>query len=127
MSWSHGVFHWNELMTWDVERARRFYALTIGWTFEDHPMPDGKYWVARMGERYVGGLFQLRKPEFVGVGEAWMPYLAVDDVDARAARATAAGAELMRPLFDVPMVGRIAMLRQPGGAGIGWITPADQD
>jgi hypothetical protein len=26
-------------------------------------------------------------------------------------------------IFDVPDVGRIAMLREPGGAGIGWITP----
>jgi hypothetical protein len=29
----------------------------------------------------------------------------------------------MRPLFDVPGIGRIAILREPGGAGIGWITP----
>jgi hypothetical protein len=27
------------------------------------------------------------------------------------------------PIFDVPNVGRIAMLREPGGAGIGWMTP----
>jgi len=30
----------------------------------------------------------------------------------------------MRPIFDVPGVGRIAILTEPGGAGIGWITPA---
>jgi predicted enzyme related to lactoylglutathione lyase len=53
-----------------------------------------------------------------------MPYLAVDNVDARVNKATAAGAKLMRPLFDVPGVGRIAILREPGGAGIGWMTPA---
>ena len=29
----------------------------------------------------------------------------------------------MLPVFDVPNVGRIAMLMEPGGAGIGWITP----
>jgi hypothetical protein len=52
-----------------------------------------------------------------------MPYLAVDDVDARAKKATAAGATLMRPLFDIPGIGRIAILREPGGAGVGWMTP----
>jgi predicted enzyme related to lactoylglutathione lyase len=52
-----------------------------------------------------------------------MSYLAVDDVDARVKNAVAAGAKLMRPIFDVPAVGRIAMLTEPGGAGIGWITP----
>jgi uncharacterized protein len=30
----------------------------------------------------------------------------------------------MRPVFDVPSVGRIAILTEPGGAGVGWITPA---
>ena len=30
----------------------------------------------------------------------------------------------MKPIFDVPGVGRIAILMDPGGAGIGWITPA---
>jgi hypothetical protein len=29
----------------------------------------------------------------------------------------------MIPIFDVPDVGRIAMLREPSGAGIGWMTP----
>jgi predicted enzyme related to lactoylglutathione lyase len=56
--------------------------------------------------------------------EIWMPYLAVDDVEARVEKARAAGATLMRPLFDVPNIGRIAMLREPGGAMVGWITPA---
>jgi hypothetical protein len=30
----------------------------------------------------------------------------------------------MKPIFDVPNVGRIAILMQPGGAGVGWMTPA---
>jgi hypothetical protein len=32
----------------------------------------------------------------------------------------------MKPAFDVPGVGRIAILMQPDGAGVGWITPAQQ-
>jgi predicted enzyme related to lactoylglutathione lyase len=54
-----------------------------------------------------------------------MPYIAVDDVDARAKKAVAAGAKIMKPAFDVPDVGRILILKEPGGAGIGWITPAN--
>ena len=34
MTWSHGHFHWNELMTRDVARAKNFYADAMGWTFE---------------------------------------------------------------------------------------------
>ena len=57
--WSHGHFYWNELMTRDAERDKKFYGATIGWTFEAMPMPDGTYWVAKMGDQYVGGLFPL--------------------------------------------------------------------
>ena len=124
MPWSHGSFYWNELMTRDAETMKKFYADTIGWSFDGMPMPDGTYWVAKMGEQPVGGLFPLTAPQFDGVPEGWMSYLAVDDVDARVKKAEKAGAKLMRPIFDVPGVGRIAMLTEPGGAGIGWITPA---
>jgi predicted enzyme related to lactoylglutathione lyase len=121
--WSHGHFYWNELMTRNPEQAKSFYGATVGWTFEAMPMADGTYWVAKLGDDAVAGIFPLSTPKFDGVPEQWMAYLAVDNVDARVNKATAAGAELMRPLFDVPGVGRIAILREPGGAGIGWMTP----
>jgi predicted enzyme related to lactoylglutathione lyase len=123
--WSHGNFYWNELMTHDPERAKRFYADTIGWTYEAMPMPDGTYWVAKMGDTPVGGIFPMSGPDFDGMPEQWMSYLAVDDVDARLKKATAAGAKIMKPPFDVPNVGRIAIVQEPGGAAIGWMTPAN--
>jgi predicted enzyme related to lactoylglutathione lyase len=120
---SHGTFCWNELMTRDVERAKRFYRDTIGWSFEPMPVDWGTYWIAKAGERMAGGIFELNGPEFDGVPESWMSYLAVDDVDKRVAKAVKAGAKLMKPIFAVPGVGRIAILREPGGAGVAWMTP----
>jgi uncharacterized protein len=52
-----------------------------------------------------------------------MSYLAVDDVDARVVKAIKAGGTLMKPIFDVPGVGLIAILMQPDGAGVAWMTP----
>jgi uncharacterized protein len=123
--WSHGSFFWNELMTRDVERAKRFYQSTIGWSFDPMPMPDGgTYWQAISDGKPVAGIFSLNAPAHDGVAESWMSYLAVDDVDARVEKAVKAGAKLMKPIFDVPRVGRIAILMEPGGAGVAWITPA---
>ena len=121
--WSHGTFCWNELMTRDAEKAKKFYADTLGWSFEGMPMPDGTYWVANASGEIVGGIFPLAGPQFDGVPESWMAYIAVDDVDARVKKAQRAGATLMRPIFDIPGVGRIAILKEPGGAGIGWMKP----
>ena len=126
MAWTHGSFCWNELLTADVERAKRFYSQTIGWTFDAMPMPDGAtYGVAMMGGKPVAGLFPTNRPEYKNLPEAWMSYLAVDDVDARVKKAVDAGAKVMKPIFDVPKVGRIAILTEPGGAGVGWMTPTD--
>lgn len=121
---AHGKFVWNELMTHDVAKAKKFYGEVMGWTFDAMPGPEGStYWIAKMGDERIGGLFPLDGPGFAQVPESWMAYIAVDDVDARVKKAQALGAKLMRPIFDVPNIGRIAILTEPGGAGIGWITP----
>ncbi len=56
--------------------------------------------------------------------EHWFSYLAVDDIDARCARAHEAGGKIAREPFDVPGIGRIAIIQQPGGGMVGWMTPA---
>lgn len=121
----HGSFHWNELNTRDADRAKVFYTLAIGWSFEAMPMEGGgTYWVAKSGEQPVGGIFTMQGPQFEGVPEHWLAYIAVDDVNARLAKAVAAGATALREPFDIPGVGRIAILRDGLGAVIGLITPA---
>ena len=81
---AHGHFHWNELMTRDTERAKAFFGKTVGWTFDEMKM-DGRpaYWVAMDGDQPVGGIFDITDKRFEGVPEAWMSYIAVDDVDRR--------------------------------------------
>jgi uncharacterized protein len=126
MSWSHGTFFWNELMTRNVEGAKKFYGDTLGWTFDAMPMPGGgTYWIAKANGAAAGGLFDINGPDFKDVPESWMSYIAVDNVDERVKKATKAGAKVMKPAFDIPGVGRIAILLEPGGAGVGWMTPAN--
>lgn len=121
---AHGHFHWNELLARDIEGAKAFYEKAIGWSWQPMAMADGAtYWIAMLDGEPVAGMYPINRPEFEGMPESWMSYLAVDDVDARVKKAVAAGAKLMKPIFDVPDVGRIAMLTEPGGAGVGWITP----
>jgi hypothetical protein len=126
MRGSHGTFYWNERTTRDVEGVKKFYADTMGSSYDGMPMPGGTYWLATMGGEPVGGIFDISGNEYEGVPEGWMSYIAVDDVDARVKKAVKAGAKVMKQPFDVPGVGRIAILLEQGGAGVGWITPAPQ-
>ena len=120
---SHGHFHWNVLATHDVEKAKKFYTDTLGWTYEGMPMPEGTYWVASAGGEPVAGIVDAGSD---GSAESWMGYIAVDDVDARAKKAVQAGAKVVQPAFDIPGVGRIVILAEPGGATIGWMTPPNE-
>lgn len=124
---AHGAFIWNELMTHDPEAAKAFYSKSIGWHYEPMPMADGStYWIIKMGDHMAGGIFHMTGPHFEKMPDQWVSYIGVDDVDARVKKAVAAGARVMREPFDVPKVGRIAYLHQPGGAVICWMTPSPQ-
>jgi len=123
----HGHFHWNELMTRDVAKAKAFYAICVGWTYDDMPMPDGPVYTVCMADgKPAGGIFPMDGPQFENVPEHWMGYLAVSDIDTAVAKAKAEGATMIREPFDVPGIGRIAILNEPGGAAIGWMTPAEE-
>lgn len=122
--WSHGTFYWNELMTRDAEASKRFFADALGWTYDGMPMPGGgTYWLAKAGGGPIAGIFSLDGPQFAGVPEAWLGYIAVDDVDARVKKATAAGGRVMKEPFDIPDVGRIAVILDSRGAAVGLMTP----
>lgn len=122
----HGVFYWNELMTRDTEKAKAFYGKALGWTFTDMPMEEGPvYTLATLGDTPVGGIFPMAGPDYDGVPDHWMSYVAVDNVDERVELALAHGGEVIRPPFDVAGIGRIALLKDSGGAVQGWMTPSE--
>ena len=121
----HGVFYWNELMTRDVESAVQFYRDVIGWQFDEVDMGEFTYWLAMLDGQPVAGIMGMLPDMGDDVPSHWLSYIAVDDIDARLAKAKAAGAQIHREPFDVPNVGRIAILVDDGGGHIGWMTPTE--
>jgi len=125
--WSNGSFYWNELMTRDAEAAKRFYGGTLGWTFEAMEAEGGPvtYWVAKVGDEAVAGIYQLGSDD-EGTSEGWFAYVAVKDLSTALARATSEGGEVVREPWEVPGVGRIAVVNDNAGNTLGWMTPVDQ-
>ena len=82
-------------MTRDVEGAKAFYSAIIGWRFDGMDDPQGgTYWIGFDGDKPAGGILDISAPMFDGVPPQWIPYLAVDDVDARVEKAVQAGAKI---------------------------------
>ncbi len=121
----HGSFHWNELNTRDPKGVCAFYGKALGWTFEVMPMPGGPdYYVVKVQDKPVAGIFEMKGEQFEGIPAHWFAYIAVDDVDARVASATKLGATIIRAPWSIEGVGRIAIVKDPDGAVVGWMTPA---
>ncbi len=112
---SPGTFVWRELMTDDVDRARKFYGDLFGWTWKGEDMgPAGTYWMALRDGTQAAGL--MARPPGMDAPTAWSSYVHVDDVDAAATRAATWGGKVLRPPADIPGVGRFAVIADPWGA-----------
>ncbi|MEO8299099.1 MAG: VOC family protein [Burkholderiales bacterium] len=119
MSNRHGTPIWYELMCKDPLAARRFYEAVVGWTIDAAPPPGAamEYRMINAGDGMVGGVFTLTAEMCSqGASPCWMMYIGVDDVDACVASLIAAGGSVLMPAFDIPGVGRIAMVADPQGA-----------
>ena len=121
----HGHFHWNELLTRNVGKAKDFYAQTLGWSYEPFPMADGEYTVCKSGDEVVGGIFEMSDGQgFDGVPDHWFAYITVDDVDKRLQEVAAAGGTIRATPSTYRMSDASRSSRT--SAHIGWITPAQQ-
>ena len=122
----HGSVHWSELTTGDVEGAKAFFTTICGWTIEAMEMPNGTYNVCKQGDQPVAGIMDMGQTDEPDPSPRWTTYLEVSDVEKAVARTGKAGGTVCREPFDVPGVGRIAIVQDPGGAVVGLITPAVQ-
>jgi predicted enzyme related to lactoylglutathione lyase len=116
---SRGDFIWYELMTTDADAAGRFYSAVVqGWRFGERMPGDLDYrGIERSDGGNAGGVLGLDDSmRSHGARPMWLGYLNVDAVDESVAAIERAGGKALMPAFDVPNVGRIAMVADPQGA-----------
>ena len=120
----HGEFNWNELQTHHSEQAIRFYRETIGWEFRPEHMPSGgTYWIGQSAGKPVCGVLELDGNDGPRGTDRWVTYVHVDDLDSAINRVERLGGQVVKAPWLVPGVGRVAWIRDPSGAEVGWVTP----
>ena len=117
----HGAFGWFELMTTDVESAKAYYKGLFGWEYESLPMSGSDYTVIKVDGDSVGGIMGMPL-ECKCMSPSWDIYVTVDDVDAVAAKVASLGGKILKPVFDIPEVGRFCVIQDSQGAVICAIT-----
>src|SRR5262249_53293952 len=115
---------WFEHVSPDARRAQAFFAEVLAWKSMTFPMGDGSYDMILTGDTpdtMIGGYSHWAgKPR-------WISYVSVEDVDAAARAATAAGGAVVWGPDDVPGVGRTARFTDPAGAEIAVFTRQNDD
>lgn len=117
-----GAMIWNELATRDHQKARDFLGAVFGWQFQQVEGQD-YYYILNNG-RMNGGIMPM-DASWGDVPANWMVYFTVADIDATAAKATALGGKLLRPIFEAPGVGRMAVIADPQGAVCSFIQASE--
>ena len=113
-----GDFIWYELMTPDAEGAKAFYDAVVGWNISEGAPEFGGYrMIGRSDGGNAGGVLPLTdEMQQHGARPTWLGYVSVADVDQAVAAIEQAGGKGLMPAFDIPNVGRIALVADPQGA-----------
>ena len=114
----HGGFIWYELMTPDPAAAKAFYDAVVGWNIEPQSQfPNGYRMIGRSDGKSAGGILPLTEEmQQHGARPTWLGYLYADDVDASVAAIERDGGKTYMAAFDIPNIGRVAMVADPSGA-----------
>ena len=117
-----GRIVWHDLFTADRQGSMAFYQRVASWTYQIEHATDfawgggEKDFVLALSGEEAGAGFVETPPE---LRSGWVAYVEVRDVDETATRAQQLGGTVIRQPFDVPGVGRNALLRDPLGAFVG--------
>lgn len=109
-----------ELNTTDLGQAKAFYGKLFAWTLEDMPMAEGTYTLIKVGEGTGGGMMKHPMP---GAPSMWLPYVAVDDIQASTEKARTLGAKVIVEPQEIPNVGWFSVFLDPTGAALALFKP----
>lgn len=111
-----GKIIWADLITPDLEGAKRFYGELFGWSFHDAAANEADYTVAYVGHQPIAGLVHRDMPAGEKRQPAWLTFIAVRDVDATKRLALAHGAKILAEPRNYPNRGTQAVFADPQGA-----------
>jgi predicted enzyme related to lactoylglutathione lyase len=110
-----GTPTWIDLMTPDIDAARKFYHAVFGWDYDIGGPEYGGYTTARLGTRMTAGMMG-NQPSASPMPTAWGLYFATDNIEADVARAVKLGAKALYPPMVVGEFGSMATCEDPTGA-----------
>ncbi len=111
-------YSWSELVTSDIDAAKKFYGAVFGWkgeTYGEAAGPMGGYTEWKIGDRSIGGMMS-RPPQMPAEApDHWAVYFSVADIDATLAKLKELGGSVMMGPMPIEP-GILAIVFDPQGA-----------
>lgn len=108
---------WVDLFSSDITRSRDFYTRLFGWTAEEPAEEFGGYFNFRRNGVRIAGCMGNQPGS--GSPDVWSVYLASSDAAKTVEASAANGGSTVVEAMQVADLGTMAVLTDPGGAGIG--------
>lgn len=121
-----GKLIWMDLVTDNVEKAADFYSGMFGWESEVLNWEEKTYAIMSINGRPVAGIYHREESEKTERHGIWIPYLSVSNLDKSVKTASGLGAEILVDA-DLPNRGKQVILRDTGGALIGFMESSTGD
>jgi len=111
-----GKVIWADLVTPDLEGAKRFYGALFGWEFRDVSGDEKNFSLAILNGEPVGGLIQRAIQSDAPRQPNWLIFISVPDVSEAQRIVLARGGKVLSAPRSYPQRGRQAVFADPHGA-----------
>ena len=118
-----GRFVWHEQVSGEPGKAKDFYTTLLGWGTEAMQMGDSEYTMISSGGQNHGGFGTAMEG---APPPHWLGHVQVADVDETVEKAKGAGGKLAAGPFDMPDVGRMAIIGDPQGGYVSVFQPNEE-
>lgn len=119
--YEHGVPSWVDMGSPDLQGSVKFYSELFGWQAYDMGEEAGHYTIMSKDGKQVAALSTAQDPG----PPRWTTYINVDELDAVAKAAEAAGGRIVVAPMDVMKAGRLAIIQDTTGAFIAAWQPGE--
>jgi len=112
--WHQGKFVWHDLLTDDMEEARKFYGDVFGWRFETRK----EYTQIFNQKELIGGMMQVTPAKDQKAKAVWLPSISVANIDKSVKYLTSKKGEVLKGPLDMKERGKGVLVSDPHGAHV---------